>query len=136
MDKSYTIKNSSWSDDYHPIIIWHLIKCVAPYILICTWYLSFSKSSLFQTCDELDNTKECLNSQYRLIGAGLARLDLDKNFTFDQMSKLLSDNNHQISNSALSSAQFIAYMLYFKRHRFCIQHNGSIIQINKLCIRR
>ena len=72
---------------------------------------------------------------FRVLGIynfALARLDLDKNFTFDQMSKLLSDNNHQIFNSALSSAQFIAYMLYFKRHRFCIQHNGSIIQINKL----
>ena len=73
-----------------------------------------------------------INLQYRLIGVGPARLDLDINFILDQMSKSLSNNNHQISNSALSSAQFIAYMLYFKRHRFCIQHNGSIIQINKL----
>ena len=87
-----------WSDNNFDI-------CLAPYILICTSNRFF----LVRTCT-------------------WSRLDLDINFKFDQMSKLSSDNNHQISNSA----QFIAYMMYIKRHRFCIQHNGSIIQINKL----
>ena len=47
---------------------------------------------------------------FEFFRAALARLDLDKNFTFDQMSKLLSDNIHQIFNSALFSVQFIAYV--------------------------